>query len=173
MDVSISRLLKKKELIQLKKGLYVTANYAKMHQKDISYTFALANILHRPSYISSWSALQYYNLTTEAIYETISVGLKTTRNYSNPLGSFKFFSIKKDLFTDFSLVKTDCSFLIASPAKALFDMLYFRTRRFSSLSTEDVKTILFNLRINMDEMPKREEKKFYKMLKTYLLTRRL
>ena len=65
VDTYISRFLKNKAIFQLKKGLYVSAEFYKNNMDDISYSFFLSNIIRNPSYISSWTALQYYNLTTE------------------------------------------------------------------------------------------------------------
>src|SRR3989344_4528150 len=63
IDTYISRYLKYKEIIQLKKGLYVSADFFERNRNDISYSFYLANIIRTPSYVTSWAALQYYNLT--------------------------------------------------------------------------------------------------------------
>ena len=45
----------------------MSADFFDKNRSDISYSFYLANIIRTPSYVSSWAALQYYNLTTEAI----------------------------------------------------------------------------------------------------------
>jgi predicted transcriptional regulator of viral defense system len=81
----VSRFLKYKEILQLKKGLYVSNDFFDKNHGDISYVFYLANILRQPSYISSWAALQYYNLATEAIYSITSVTPKVTRSYRQKL----------------------------------------------------------------------------------------
>src|SRR3989338_8570801 len=81
VDTYISRFLKHKEIFQLKKGLYMSANFFNENKGDISYPFYLANIIRTPSYISSWAALQYYNLATEAIHSITSVTLKVTKEY--------------------------------------------------------------------------------------------
>src|SRR3990170_2877131 len=67
VDSYISRSLARKDFIQLKNGMYVTDDFYEKNKNEISYTFYLANIIRMPSYVSSWMALQYYNLTTEAI----------------------------------------------------------------------------------------------------------
>src|SRR3989339_58148 len=67
IDTYISRFLKRKQLYQMRKGLYVSADFFAKNRQDTSYIFFLANILRKPSYVSSWTALQYYDLTTEAI----------------------------------------------------------------------------------------------------------
>lgn len=168
IDTYTSRFLKCKEIIPLKNGLYVPADFFDKNRGDISYVFYLANVLRTPSYISSWSALQYYNLATEAIHSITSVTPKVTRNYTTKAGNFAYQSIKKELFSDFSLVKGGFDFFIASPAKALFDALYFKTHRFRGLQMKDVKSLIEELRIDFDEMDKEEQSKFYTMIKKYL-----
>src|SRR3990167_2059996 len=151
VDTYISRFLKYKEIYRLKNGLYVAADFFDKNKNDISYSFYLANILRPPSYVSSWAALQYYNLTTEAIHTITSVTQKVTREYQTKAGNFAYQSINKELFSNFSLVKGKFDFFIASPSKALFDLLYFRTNQFRSVSAKDIKSIVGELRIDIEE----------------------
>ena len=167
VNTYISRFLKYKEIIQLKRGLYVSADFFDKNRNDVSYSFYLANIIRMPSYVSSWAALQYYNLATEAIHSVTSVTLKVTKEYQTKVGNFAYQSISKDFFTDFSLEKGKFDFYIASPSKALFDLFYFRTRQFSGLSLEKVKAMITELRIDIDEMEKSEQDKFYSMINKY------
>src|SRR3989338_6213981 len=73
VDTYISRSLARKDIIQLRKGLYTTTDFYKKNVGDISYTFYLANIIRTPSYVSSWAALQYYDLATESIHSITSI----------------------------------------------------------------------------------------------------
>ncbi|KKS34490.1 MAG: hypothetical protein UU95_C0012G0015 [Parcubacteria group bacterium GW2011_GWC2_42_12] len=185
VDTYISRFLKYKEILQLKNGLYISADFFEKNRADISYSFYLANIIRTPSYVSSWAALQYYNLATEAIHSITSVTPKVTRDYQTKAGNFAYQSIKKDLFSDFSLAKGKpvspaggFNFYIASPAKALFDLLYFRTRQFrlpaealakgGGVKMETIKGLIEELRIDIDEMDKTEQEKFYSMIKKFI-----
>lgn len=163
----ISRFLRYKEIIKLKNGLYVTTDFFEKNKNDVSYSFYLANIIRTPSYVSLWTALQYYNLTTEAIYSVTSVTPKVTRDYQTKVGNFSYQSIKKELFSDFSLIKGKFDFFIALPSKALFDLLYFRTNQFRSKSAKNIKVLIEELRIEIDEMDKNEQEKFYTMIKKY------
>ena len=167
VDTYISRFLKYKEILQLKNGLYVTADFLEKNRTDVAYSFYLANIIRTPSYVSSWAALQYYNLATEAIHVITSVTPKVTRDYQTKAGNFAYQSIKKELFTDFSLVTGTFDFFIASPAKALFDLLYFRTHQFRGVRPEEINLIIDELRIDIDEMDAEEQAKFYAMIKNF------
>ena len=168
IDTYISRYLKSKEIIQLKKGFYVSADFLNKNQDDISYSFYLANVLRTPSYISSWSALQYYDLVTESIHTITSVTPKITKAYETKAGNFTYQSIQKELFSGFFLVEGRFDFFIASPSKALFDLLYFKTRQFRGARFDDIKELIIDLRVDIDEMDNKEREKFYKMIETYL-----
>lgn len=167
VDTYISRFLKFKEILQLKKGLYITANFFNKNKVDISYSFYLANIIRAPSYVSSWAALQYYNLTTESIHSITSVTPKVGRAYRTKAGNFSYQSIKKELFSDFSLVKAKFDFFIATPSKALFDLLYFKTRQFRGVGQKEVVSLVEEMRIDIDELNKAEQDKFYTMIKKH------
>lgn len=164
IDTYISRFLKYREVLQLKNGLYVTTDFFEKNRSDVSYSFYLANIIRTPSYVSSWAALQYYNLATEAVNSVTSITLKVTRKYQNKAGNFAYQSIKKDFFSDFFLVKGKFDFYIASPAKALFDLLYFRTQQLKGVNLEEIKKMIEELRIDFDEMDKAEQEKFYSLI---------
>ena len=186
VDTYISRFLKRKDILQLKRGLYISSDFFNKKRNDISYSFYLANIIRTPSYISSWSALQFYNLTTEAIYNITSVTPKVTRIYKTKTSVFSYQSIKEDLFSDYNLMQVKSAsnassieksiggqtvklgFYIASPAKALFDLLYFKTHQFRSIRPKDIAVLVEELRIDIDEMEKKERTKFHKMTERFI-----
>ena len=167
VDTYISRFLKHGEIIRLKNGVYVSDNFLKNNKNDISYSFYLANILRTPSYISSWSALQYYNLATEAVHTFTSVTPKVTRTYKTDAGTFAFQSLRKELFSDFSLVSGTFDFFIASPAKALFDLLYFKTGQFRSVTVGEIEKIVDEVRIDLDDMERVEKERFFSLMKKH------
>lgn len=167
LDTYITRSLSRKNIIQLKRGVYTTTDFYEKNSGDRSYTFYLANILRTPSYVSSWAALQYYDLTTEVIHNTTSVTLKNTRNYHNKVGNFIYQSIKKELFSGFILAKGKFDFFIATPSKALFDLVYFKTHQLRGVRFEMVSGIIEELRIDINEMDKKEQATFYRSIKNF------
>ncbi len=185
VDTYISRFLKYKEILSLKNGLYVSSDFFRSHRNDISYFYYLANIIRTPSYVSSWSALQFYNLATETIHSITSVTPKITRNYDTKTGNYTYQTIKESLFSDFFLMSKDPAFpasttllakkssfefdfFIASPSKALFDLLYFKTRQFRGIKSKDIKILIEELRIDIDEMDKKEQAKFYAITQKHI-----
>lgn len=168
VNAYISRSLQRKDLIQLKKGLYVTSDFYERTAGDSAYQFFIANILKSPSYVSCWTALHYYNLTTEVIAGTSSVTTKGTRTYEGRAGSFRYQSISPNLFKDFVLVEGTFDFFIASPAKALFDLLYLTTHQFRGIQFSMIRGRVSDLRIDIDEMEPRQRRAFYALVKEYL-----
>ncbi|MBM3297022.1 MAG: hypothetical protein FJY83_05410 [Candidatus Aminicenantes bacterium] len=174
VDTYISRYLRRRDIIQLKKGLYVASDYYSSNKGDVSYLYYLANILRTPSYVSSWAALQYYHLATESINVITSVTPKVTRVYMTKVGTFSYQSINKGLFADFSLMRgTPDSpagkhdFHIATPPKALFDMLYFKTRQFRGVRPKDIEALIDELRIDIGEMNRKDRTAFHSMIRRY------
>jgi len=163
VDSYIKKALREGEIISLKRGLYVTKDFYERNISDIGYKYYLANIIRKPSYVSGWTALNYYGMTTDVVTTITSMTTKNTRTHSNKIGGFVYHSIKKELFEGFALVKSKLGFeyFIATPSKALFDLLYLRTKQFKSPR----ENILEDLRIDVDEMSKSELKKFKKLLR--------
>ncbi len=126
---SINRFLSKKLLIQLKKGTYVTTEYINNLKNDekIQYYEFIASTLRTPSYLSLEYVLTKYDILTESSYIQTSITTKNTIAYENDLGTFKYNSIKKELFDGYETKYfRDKPYYIATLPKALFDYIYFR-----------------------------------------------
>lgn len=110
------------ELIRLKRGLYVCPET--VTGKVLSPEL-IANRLLTPSYVSMNSALRYYGLIPEAVYVVQSMTTRESRVYDTPVGNFIFTHVKKDAFNiGIRIVEENgYSFLVASPEKALCDLI--------------------------------------------------
>ena len=120
----VSKMEGKGELIRLKKGLYVVA--PDVHHMTISKEL-IANHLYGPSYISFENALSFYQLIPERVHTIRSLTLKRARNFSTPIGNFEYVSAKKNYFgigIRQEIVNDRYAYLIASPEKALCDIIY-------------------------------------------------
>ncbi len=168
IDRYIYLSLIRKDIIQLKKGYYVTNTFFAKHKDDISYLFYIANILRYPSYVSSYTALQYYDLMTDITYGTVSITNKIPRSYKNIAGDFQYHSIKNNLFKDYKLEKGNFNYFIATPSKALFDFLYFKHNQFRGLSKENVYSLIDIYRIDIEEMSIKEQKNFEILLNNHI-----
>lgn len=117
------RLLERdKQIVRLKRGLYVCS--PEVTGKILS-TELIANHLYAPSYVSMSSALYYYGLIPEAVYVKQSMTLKHSRNFDTLLGRFEYTHISKKVFSIglTSITKDDYAFVIATPEKALCDLI--------------------------------------------------
>ena len=110
------------KIIRLKRGLYVVS--PKISRVALS-TELIANHLYAPSYVSMQTALRYYGLIPEAVYTTQSMTLKHTRTFDTPVGRFEYRIISRKAFHIgvTSINKQNYAFLIATPEKALCDLI--------------------------------------------------
>lgn len=119
----ISELLKGGELTMVRRGLYVAGPETDLPIPDL---FVVANNLRGPSYISLESALSYWGLIPERVYEISSVTLKTSKKYTNALGRFSFQHLASPYYSfgveSIRLTEQQTS-LIASKEKAICDKI--------------------------------------------------
>ena len=85
-----------------------------------------ANRIYRPSYISLHSALAFYEMIPESVVQITSVSSLKTMSFENDFGEYAYKSIRSDLMFGYEphTVADDRTLLLASPEKALLDLLY-------------------------------------------------
>jgi predicted transcriptional regulator of viral defense system len=141
------------KIIRLKKGLYVVD--PQVSRIPLS-TELIANHLYAPSYVSMQTALRYYGLIPEAVYTTQSMTLKHSRNFDTPLGRFQYQMISREAFAVgiTYINKQNYSFLIATPEKALCDLIA-NSPQVNLRYLKDVETFLEeDIRMDMEEVKK-------------------
>ena len=149
-DKKVIWLEKNGYLIRLKRGLYVVnPQYSgKMLSSEL-----IANHLYTPSYVSMSSALRYYGLIPEAVYTHQSMTIKHSRSFNTPIGYYDYKQISRKAFSVGirSVHKGDYAFLIASPEKALCDLIA-NSSMINLRYMKDVETYLEqDIRMDMDE----------------------
>lgn len=122
----IRGLIRDKDIIRIKKGLYVLGNdYHKPYNK-----FVLANLIYGPSYITGQTALVFWNMIPERVELMISMTTKRKKHFETPVGNFSYLYCPKSAFS-IGIQLEDAGdqkkFLIASPEKALCDMAATQT----------------------------------------------
>jgi hypothetical protein len=162
LNSNIKYWLKNNDIISLKNGTYIFKDvYLKKKDKD-SYLEYLANQLLKPSYLSLEYVLAKYQIMSEPVRSLTSISLKSSRDYNNELGTWRYYQIPKELFTGFSFKSfKDQDIIIASKAKALFDFLYLRFRRGPIPKIENIE----KLRLNLENLNKSDKKEFYSYFK--------
>ena len=153
-DKKVVWLEKNGYIIRLKRGLYVVN--PEYSGKTLSSEL-IANHLYAPSYISMSTALRYYGLIPEAVYVHQSMTVKHSRSFKTTIGSYDYKYISREAFPVGvqSIHKGDYAFLIASPEKALCDLIA-NSPKVNLRYMKDVEIYLEqDIRMDMDE--------FYKM----------
>lgn len=119
---NLHRWTKKGLLIKLKQGLYTFPEY----KKKPDFALFFANRIYKPSYISLHTALSFYGMIPEAVIQITSVSPLKTAFFSNELAQYSYKSIKHELMFGYqkSTFTEDRALLLATPEKALLDLLY-------------------------------------------------
>ena len=152
-DKKVVWLEKNGYIIRLKRGLYVVN--PEYSGKTLSNEL-IANHLYSPSYVSMATALRYYGLIPEAVYMHQSMTLKHPRSFETPIGNYDYKYIAREAFSVGvrSVHKGEYAFLIASPEKALCDLIANSTK-VNLRSIKDVENYLeHDIRMDMDELHK-------------------
>ena len=160
----VTWLEKQGVIIRLKRGLYVIN--PECSGKTLSSEL-IANHLYTPSYISMSTALRYYGLIPEAVYVHQSMTVKHSRSFQTPVGSYDYKYISREAFSIGvrSMHKGDYAFLIASPEKALCDLIA-NSSKVNLRYMKDVETYLEqDIRMDMDEFSKMDETIFEDYIK--------
>lgn len=130
----LSRLLKSGDIKKVSRGLYIFGDI--WRRKPIS-KFTIANKLVEPSYISFESALSFHGLIPEAVYTTMSACFqKDKKSFKTDFGVFIYQHVPTSVFLlEVERIQTDSGpLLMATPMKALFDLVCVRRKNYLALS---------------------------------------
>ncbi|MBI2339692.1 MAG: hypothetical protein HYU99_04910 [Deltaproteobacteria bacterium] len=145
LSENIQRWIHHGFLIRLKNGLYVTKTYVDRSLHDTGYLELIANKLVMPSYLSLDYILQKNGLLTEATYSITSVTSKSTRQYTNKLGTFTYSTLHSKLYFGFKKVSYGKNAVYeAEIFKALFDYFYLRLAGTNLESKEAIEELRIN-----------------------------
>jgi hypothetical protein len=148
----VHELIRQGKLEAVKKGLYIAGPAIGAGKPD---PFLLANHILGPSYISSDTALSYYGLIPERVYEISSATTKSSRSFETPMGLFSYTHLSLPYYA-FGIQQAKLSdeqfALVASPEKTLFDKIV-TTSGLLLRSSQDVKSYLLeDLRMDEDNL---------------------
>jgi predicted transcriptional regulator of viral defense system len=109
-------------LVRLRQGYYTFQEY----KSKPDFTLYFANRIYRPSYVSLHTALAFYGMIPEAVVQTTSVCSLKTAEFNNDFGTFSYNSVREELMFGYNLkpLADGRTVLLASPEKALLDLLY-------------------------------------------------
>jgi predicted transcriptional regulator of viral defense system len=143
----ICRWISQGKLIQLRRGKYLLPSKYQVKSAD---PFFISNYLYRPSYVSLYTALEYYQLIPETVFGVQAVTTRQTAVWDTILGQFRYFSTTPERFFGYISVKLgdgeQQTALIAEPEKVLTDVCYFSSgewtrSRWAELRLQNYATI--------------------------------
>ena len=147
----LARLKKRNVISSLTKG-----KYQFLMARKIPEDFLVANFLYSPSYVSLESALSYYGLIDQFPYQITSVTFKKNKTIETENKKFVYNHVKETFFVDYK--KTQEEYLIASPQKAVFDLIYLVYKGGRA------KSILDLLNLDRGELKKENLKDYFNNL---------
>ena len=156
---NLYRWMKAGQIIQLKKGVYMTRRFFDLHCEDEDFSAMVSAILIPQSYLSLEYILQRNAILTDITYPVSAITIKQTRVFENQLGTFSYRHIKEDLYLGFSISETfRIPIARATLAKALFDFLYLRPWKNRGRMAD--YNLAEDLRLNLEEFSKNDRVEF-------------
>lgn len=150
VDISsqLSRWVTSGRLIKLRRGLYAVAEPFASRRP---HPFEVANALVSPSYVSGEYALGWYGIIPEALFTVTSVTTGRGGTYDTPFGRYVYQHIRSGYLWGYDRVALTSGPValqphgyVASPEKALLDLLYFRR-------SVDDRALLEGLRLDLTD----------------------
>ena len=110
------------ELLRIKRGLYVVSPNISGCKISMSL---IANHLYPCSYVSMQTALREYGLIPEKVYTIKSTSMGRSKNITTEMGEFIYTRCNPEYYPIGVNIKNcnDYSYMIASPEKALCDLV--------------------------------------------------
>ncbi|MGE3319925.1 MAG: hypothetical protein AB7I18_11590 [Candidatus Berkiella sp.] len=145
----VNKALNKGQIVQLKRGVYVMSN--KLLRQPLSQFFIASQMIPH-SYVSFENALSFHGWIPEGVKMVSSVIHQgRSKAFETPLGEFQYIVIpinQYEFLTGVSRVTLeDQPFLMASPLRALTDLVYEKKLKWQSLDY-----LVNAMRIDLDNL---------------------
>lgn len=163
----INAMVKKGELLQLKKGVYAFSEDYRSHPLNM---IATANLLCKPSYVSFEYALFVHGLIPERVYTITSATLSRTKEFDTPLGRFSYTKVPLKAYPlgiEWKFNDDDGGYMIATAEKALCDKIYSDKRTSHILKNELESYLEDDLRIDFEDLRNLDSKLIWKISMAY------
>ena len=134
---NLTRWCRKGLLLKLRNQYYA---FPEFRQVPESARYVASHI-YKPSYISLHSALCFFGIIPEEVVQLTSVTTLKTAKFENAFGTFHYQNVKTSLYFGFEVrtMKDGHSFLLATPEKALLDLLYLHPYYKSEQDMEELR----------------------------------
>jgi len=163
----INTMVKKGELIQLKKGVYA---FSEEYRNNPLNIIATANLLYKPSYVSFEYALSFHGLIPERVYTTTSATLSRSKEFDTSLGRFSYTKVPLKAYPlgiEWKFNENDGGYMIASAEKALCDKVHSDKRTSNILKKELESYLEDDLRIDFEDLRNLDSKLIWKISMAY------
>ncbi|MDP1842024.1 MAG: hypothetical protein Q8K64_01300 [Sediminibacterium sp.] len=148
----INALVQKGYLIQIRKGLYTTSSLVSTNSPE---QFLIANHLYGPSYISLESAMFYWGLIPERVFEIASVTNKLSKKFESNNQKYSFTHVPLPYYTfgiqQLSLTATQ-TVMIASKEKSICDKIITSAGIQLRSKKQAISYLVEDLRIEKDSL---------------------
>lgn len=148
----ISELIHSGELIALRRGLYIPGPEVDLPTPNV---LLIANHMRGPSYVSLESALSYWGMIPERVFEISSVTLKTTKIYNTPIGRFSYRHLAAPYYS-FGIQRVELApqqmALMASREKAICDKIVLTSGVLLRSISQTRDFLLEDLRLDEDDL---------------------
>ena len=157
----LSRMVKEEILIRLKKDLYVVS--PKITGYRISEGLA-ANHIYNPSYVSMLTALRIYGLIPERVSDIQSMTVKKSWAIRNETGLYTYTHCDSECYPIGITyrVEEDVSFMIATPEKALYDLIAYTAGVNLRFVKEVEQYLIEDMRMDVDGLKEMNTKLLWK-----------
>lgn len=137
VSVQVSRWVRAGKLVQLRRGLYMLPRALRRTTVPVEY---VANALVTPSYVSLQRALAIYGMIPERVPLIQSVTTARAGRFSTPEARFDYRHVKSDWFCGYvERPFASGSALVATPEKALLDLVWLSPGRFTRARVEELR----------------------------------
>ena len=139
LDALLKRAVARREVWRVRRGLYCLSDRYSRRRVD---PLELAQRIHGPSYVSLEAALSYHGWIPEAVQAVTSAALGRSRTFDTPVGLFSFTRVPQRRFlagvrrvsVDRERREGGSAFFLATPLKALADLVYAQRRDWHSVA---------------------------------------
>jgi len=148
----INELGKQGILVMIKNGLYVPGPASLVRGPE---PFLLANHIWGPSYVSLESAMSYWGLIPERVYEISSVTTKLSKTYSTSTGRYSYIHMPSPYFAmgiQQRKLSDRQNILIASPEKSVCDKVVATSGILLRSKKQVLDLLLEDFRISEDRL---------------------
>lgn len=132
LDALLKRAVASREVWRVRRGLYCLSD---RYTQGRVNPLELAQRVHGPSYISLETALSHYGWIPEGVQAVTSAALGRSREFNTPIGLFSFTRVPQRRFlagVRRVSVNGGSAFFVATPLKALSDLVYAQGREWHS-----------------------------------------